>query len=364
MPTAFFTGFPGFLGARLLPRVLARDPSLTATCLVQPKFSAVAHARAAELEATDPGLAGRIELIEGDITVPGLGVDDLDRIAKATTEVWHLAAVYDLSVPRDIGLRVNVDGTSHVLDLCERAAGLDRLHYVSTCYVSGRHAGPFRETDLDVGQRFNNFYEETKFLAEVDVRTRMDEGLPATVFRPAIVVGDHTTGETQKYDGPYYALQWLVRQRGPIAIMPVVGDPTAVRLNVVPSDFVLDAIATLAATGHAKGRVYQLADPAPPTVDELLELMRDATGHRRLVRVPLPRRLAKAAIDHVPGVRQVLGIPSSTVDYFCHPTFYDTTNTVDDLAGTGVACPPIASFLPTLVAFMRAHPDISAAAMV
>jgi thioester reductase-like protein len=364
MPNALFTGYPGFLGARLLPRVLARDPSLHATCLVQPKFAEVARRRVAELNATDPDLAGRVELVEGDITVPGLGLDDLDRHTRATTEVWHLAAVYDLSVPRDLGLRVNVDGTRNVLDLCERAGGLDRLHYVSTCYVSGRHAGPFLESDLDVGQRFNNFYEETKFLAEVEVRERMDEGLPATVFRPSIVVGDHLTGETQKYDGPYYVLRWLLRQRGRIAIMPVVGDPTAVRLNVVPSDFVLDAISALSATGRAKGRVYQLADPAPPTVDELLELMRDATGYRRMIRILLPRRLAKAAIDRVPGVHRVLGIPSSAVDYFCHPTFYDTSSTADDLSGTGVACPPIASYLSTLVAFMRAHPEVSTAAMV
>jgi thioester reductase-like protein len=79
---------------------------------------------------------------------------------------------------------------------------LRRLHYVSTCYVSGRWAGIFRETDLVKGQRFNNFYEETKYLAEVAVAAARDNGLPTTIYRPSVVGGDSTTGATQKYDGP------------------------------------------------------------------------------------------------------------------------------------------------------------------
>jgi thioester reductase-like protein len=363
MATVLFTGFPGFLGVRLLPRVLGRDPELTATCLVQAKFADLARRRVDELVGAEPSLAGRITLVEGDITVAGLGLDDATELKRAVTQVWHLAAVYDLSVARDVGLRINVDGTRHILDFCERATRLDRLHYVSTCYVSGRYAGPYRETDLDVGQRFNNFYEETKFLAEVDVQERMGGGLPASIYRPSIVVGDSTTGDTQKYDGPYFVLRWLLRQPGPVAVMPTVGDPTAVRLNVVPSNFVLEAIAALSSSDRSKGRVYQLADPAAITVDELLTEMGRATG-KRMVRIPLPRRLAKFSIDHVPGVDRLLGIPSSAVDYFCHPTFYDTTNASDDLAGTGTSCPPIASYLPTLVRFVQSHPEVSHHAMI
>src|SRR5204862_3895812 len=116
----------------------------------------------------------------------------------------HLAAIYDLSVPRELGMRVNVDGTRHVLDFAERCRALRRFQYISTCYVSGHHDGVFRETDLDVGQRLNNFYEETKFLAEVEVRKR--SGLPATVSRPSVVVGDSVTGATQKFDGPYFVM--------------------------------------------------------------------------------------------------------------------------------------------------------------
>jgi hypothetical protein len=88
-----------------------------------------------------------------------------------------------------------------------------------------------------------------------------------------------------------------------------------------------------------------------------------ATG-RRIVRVPLPRRAAKAALSYVPGLNTAMGIPPNAVDYFAHPTHYTVTNTEADLAGTGIRVPPLASYLDTMVGFMARHPEIGAAAMV
>jgi nucleoside-diphosphate-sugar epimerase len=300
--------------------------------------------------------------VEGDITRTGLGVAPGILPLDDISEIFHLAAVYDLSVGRDLAMRVNVDGTRNVLDLAARCASLRRLQYVSTCYVSGRHRGAFLETDLAKGQRFNNFYEETKYLAEVEVQERMAAGLPATIYRPAIVVGDSDSGATQKYDGPYFVIQWLLRQPA-LALMPVVGNPRATRLNVVPRDFVVDAISYLSAWPESVGRVYQLADPAPLDIDEMLSVLGRAT-ERRLLRVPLPLGVAKAAIDYVPGVYPLMRIPSSAIDYFVHPTDYGTENTVHDLAGTGIAVPPFATYADRLAGFVRRHPEIGYAAMV
>jgi thioester reductase-like protein len=361
--TIFVTGFPGFLGSRLLPRILARAPEARAACLVQPKFEGVAKSRLAELEALDPALAGRVDLVEGDLTAPGLGMEGGGaRLAGAVGEIWHLAAVYDLSVPRHVGMRVNVEGTRNVLRFAADCPDLRHHHYVSTCYVSGRHCGPFRETDLDVGQSFNNFYEETKFLAEVEVAEARAGGMPTTVYRPSIVVGDSHTGDTQKFDGPYFLLQWLVRQPGR-ALVPLVGDPTMVRFNMVPSDFVLDAITHLSHRPGATGLTYQLADPHPLTVSDLLDEMCRATG-KRGIRIPLPRRLTTWALANIGPLQRFVGIPASAVEYFVHPTHYDTTQTQRDLEGSGVVCPPVADYLPTLVRFMQAHHDANLGAMV
>jgi uncharacterized protein YbjT (DUF2867 family) len=145
--------------------------------------------------------------------------------------------------------------------------------------------------------------------------------------------------------------------------MPVVGDPRATVFNVVPRDFVVDALAYLSARPDTAGRTFALADPDPPTVDEMLRVLGRATG-RRIVRIPLSRRLARGAIDHVPGVDRLLRIPSAAVDYFVHPARYGTENATAALAGSGIAVPRFDSYAERLVRFAREHPEVGSAAMV
>ncbi|MGZ3545708.1 MAG: SDR family oxidoreductase [Gemmatimonadaceae bacterium] len=362
MDAILLTGFPGFLGSELLPRVLARAPRAAAVCLVQPKYAPLARARLNALVARQPELMGRAGIVEGDIVQPDLGLGAADELKARVVEIFHLAAIYDLAVRREPAMRVNVEGTRHMLDFAARCPNLRRFQYVSTCYVSGRFPGTFTEDMLEEGQAFNNFYEETKYLAEVEVQRAMRGGLPATIYRPAVVVGDSTSGATQKYDGPYFAIQWLLRQPK-LALMPVVGDRSKTRFNVVPRDFVADAIAYLSGRPESLGRVYQLADPNPLTIDEMLTALGRSTA-RKLLRVPLPLKVAKASIEKVPGVYSLLRIPSSALDYFVLPTHYATSHAQADLAGSGIACPPFRDYSDRLVAFMRAHPEVGSAAMV
>jgi thioester reductase-like protein len=321
----------------------------------------MARERVEELGREHPRTRGRIELVEGDITRADLGLAQ-GALRDEVREVYHLAAVYDLSVPRDLAMRVNVHGTVNMLDFAASCPHLHRFQYVSTCYVSGSYAGIFSERDLIKGQEFNNFYEETKYHAEVEVQKRMRNGLPATVYRPAIVVGDSHTGATQKFDGPYYVIRWLLKQPY-VAVMPMVGNPKVTRVNVVPSDFLVDALSYLSGLDKSLGKVYQLADPAPLTVDEIITEAARATG-RLVIRVPFVKGVAKAAIDHVPGVYRLMGIPSAAIDYFVHPTHYCCDQTVTDLEGSGIAAPPFPDYVDALVRFLRAHPEIGSDAMV
>jgi thioester reductase-like protein len=363
MGTVFFTGFPGFLGSELLPRVLKRHPQLSATCLVQSKFQAMAQTRSEELSKAHPEIAGRIQVVEGDITQPDLGLGGKAAdLKKETVEIFHLAAVYDLAVKRDLAMKVNLEGTRNILDFAKACPDLKRLQYVSTCYVSGTYPGAFTENDLEKGQEFNNYYEETKYLAEVEVQRRMRGGLPATIYRPSIVVGDSKTGATQKYDGPYFVMQWILRQRG-LAVMPMVGSPGRTRVNVVPRDFVIGALDYLSGQEKSAGKVYQLCDPNAPTVRQMVEIMGQA-AERRLLKVPLPAWLARGALSYGPGVYQLMKIPPEALDYFVHPTFYTCNNTIADLEGSGLRCPGFAEYAPRLVAFMKEHPEFGSAAMV
>lgn len=131
---------------------------------------------------------------------------------------------------------------------------------------------------------------------------------------------------------------------------------------MVPRNFVVDAIAWLSGRLASLGRTYALADPRPLDVDQMLDVLARATG-RRMIRVPLPLGVAKGMIRHVPGVHALLRIPAPAVDYFVHPTRYDTSHTRTDLAGSGIECPPFDSYVDRLVEYMRAHPEVGSAAM-
>ncbi|SNZ03215.1 Male sterility protein [Natronoarchaeum philippinense] len=349
--TVFLTGFPGFLGSALIERLLDRDRRVA--CLVQPKYREEAGRRAAELAGEDD----EIRLYEGDITESDLGLDADDRteLQSECTEAFHLAAVYDLGVSRAVGEAVNVDGTEHVLDFVEGFDDLQRLHYVSTCYVSGRHDGVFAEDDLDVGQTFNNHYEATKFEAEVAVQERMAAGIPATIYRPAIVVGDSETGRTEKYDGPYYLLKFLLDQPG-VAALPRPPGAGDCEINVVPRDYVVDAIDHLSALEASEGEVYQLCDPNPPTVAEMTDALAAAAG-TRVLSVPAPKRPVKRALAWQP-VRRWTGIEPAVLDYFDHPTRYVGPRAREHLAGTGIAPPPFESYVEAMARFVRGHPEI------
>jgi thioester reductase-like protein len=189
----------------------------------------------------------------------------------------------------------------------------------------------------------------------------MRGGLPATIYRPAIVVGDSRTGVTQKYDGPYFVIRWLLRQPF-VAVLPVVGNPSVTRVNLVPRDYVVDAISYLSGLDISAGKVYQLVDPAPLTVSELIKLVGHAT-RRIVVRIPLPIALAKFAIDRVPGVYRLMQIPSAAIDYFVHPTLYTYASTLADLEVSGVKVPPLPTYVDRLVDFVRRHPGIGSSPM-
>jgi thioester reductase-like protein len=358
------TGFPGFLGSALLPRLLARRPRTRAVCLVQPQHRETAEQRVRELERTDPHVAGRIHLVLGDITAPGLGVapDDQELLDKVT-EVWHLAAVYDPTVSSEVAHRVNVEGTARVLEFCRARTRFQRLQYVSTCYVSGRYKGVFTEDALDKGQEFQNHYVATKYEAEVLVRKAMADGLPATIYRPGMVVGDSRTGETQKYDGPYFVATLLRRQPLPLAVVPTNGAIDKVTVGVVPRDFVIEAMDELSVLDKSLDRTYALIDPEPPTIRELVDTFARRLG-KRVMWLPMPLRLTRLVVDSVPGLERLIGLPAEVFDYYDPATTYSTTNTVADLAGTGLSCPRFEEYADTLIDFMTAHPEIDAKAMV
>jgi thioester reductase-like protein len=344
----FVTGFPGFIATRLLRRLLADDPDARIVALVEPRMAQRA------LEVADGIAPGRIEILPGDIGAPRLALTDADydRVARGMTSAFHLAAVYDLAVPLEIAQRVNVDGTGNVLDLCAAAPSLERLNYVSTAYVAGLRTGVVYEHELALGQAFKNHYESTKFQAEVWVRDAMD-AVPTTVYRPAIVVGDSRTGETQKFDGPYYLLRLVSlakRRRQPIVQVGRSGAP----FNVVPVDFVVDAMAAVSRESTAVGRTLHLVDPEPLTARELTDLLARAYADRGSS-FSVPPRLVDAMLRSKVLRTQFGGTPRESLVYLNHPVRFDTRDASELLRRAGLTCPRFGDYAGPVVEFFRAH---------
>jgi thioester reductase-like protein len=219
--------------------------------------------------------------------------------------------------------------------------------------VAGRRTGLILESELRHEAGFRNFYEETKYLAELEVEALKSE-LPVTVHRPSVVCGDSRTGETAKYDGVYYLINYIRIWPGALSLANI-GNPD-VRLNVVPVDFVVEAMAALADDDAAAGETVQLADPEPLTTEELFDIIsRNLSGRESLLTLPAP--VVRTTLN-LPLNEQVTGLPRVAAPYFFLKQTYDTARATALLAPRGVRCPRFPDYVPALLDFVERHPKI------
>jgi thioester reductase-like protein len=351
--TLFITGFPGFIANRLLERLARQECRFD--LLVQPSLVL----RAAEEIARIAQLTGRsiadFQIVEGDISEPGLALKaaELDLVQQQATRVFHLAAIYDLAVARELALRVNPGGTRNVLEVARSMPRLRQFHHVSTCYVAGKREGLILESELRHEAGYRNYYEESKYLAELEVESVRNE-LPITIHRPAVVCGDSQTGETGKYDGVYYLIHYLLRSPRMLSLVNIGNHE--VSLNLVPVDFVVDAMAALAFDERAIGKTLQLADPAPLTTNQLFNsIARSIDGRHSHITAP-------ASWVHfflmLPPSPKITGLPHHAVPYFFVKQLYDSSEAQQLLTPHGIRCPPFESYVDRIVDFARRKPVI------
>ena len=351
--TFFITGFPGFIADRLLERLARKECRFI--LLVQPSWLDRARHEIERIASLSGRSADDFQLVVGDITQPGLGLSaaDLDLTRQQTTRVFHLAALYDLAVEREPAMRVNVGGTRNVVEFARSLPHLRHFHHVSTCYVAGKREGVILETELRHDAGYRNFYEESKCLSELEVESVKNE-LPVTIHRPAVVCGDSQTGETVKYDGVYYLILYLLRWPSLSAVN--IGNER-VSLNLVPVDFVVDAMAALAFDESAIGKTVQLADPSPLSTAELFTaIARSANGKRS--RMTAPATWVRFFLM-LPPSPAITGLPHSAVPYFFVRQLYDSTQAQTLLAPHGIQCPPFSSYVDNIVDFVKAHWELA-----
>src|ERR1051325_8631060 len=351
--TFFITGFPGFIANRLLERLARKDCDFI--LLVQPAL--VSHALAELDRITQRSTRNRsdFQIVEGDISVHRLALSDVDHqlVQNETTRVFHLAAVYDLAVPEDVAMRVNVGGTRNVVELARSIKNLRQFHHVSTCYVAGKREGVILETELKHNAGYRNFYEESKYLAELEVESAKNE-LPITIHRPAVVCGDSQTGETGKYDGVYYLIHYLLRWPSMLSMLNIGNH--VVSLNLVPVDFVVDAMAALVFDERAIGKTLQLADPSPLTTNELFNAIAKSIDDHRS-RITAPAKWVRFFLMLPPSPR-ITGLPHHAAPSFFVKQVYDSAQAQALLASHNIRCPPFESYVDNIVDFARRNPVI------
>ena len=352
--TLFITGFPGFIANRLLERVAANDCRFI--LLVQPSFRDRARDEVVRLAQVAGKSIADFQLVEGDISQPGLGLtgEHAALAREQTTRAFHLAAVYDLAVERELAMRVNVGGTRNVLEFARTMPRLRHFHHVSTCYVAGKREGVILETELHHNAGYRNFYEESKYLAEMEVDSLKNE-LPITIHRPSVVCGDSQTGETAKYDGVYYLILYLLKWPSVLELINIGNHE--VSLNLVPVDYVVDAMAALAFDERAIGKTVQLADPAPLTTNQLFNAIAGAIngGHSRIT---APTSWVSYLLMLPPSPR-ITGLPHNAVPYFFVRQLYDPSQANELLAPHAIQCPPFESYVDNIIRFVRQHPTLA-----
>ncbi len=343
----FFTGAGGFIGRYILAHYFAGD-GCDLYLLENGRFCERLKGFL-DAKVSDPAKRARIKVIEGDITAPGLGLAPAlrDEVKERATHVIHLAALYNLSAPREVSLRVNVEGTRNVLDFAGGLKKLKRLGYMSTVAISGDYSGVYSEEDFDKGQRFKNHYSETKFLAEKAVRERRD-AIPTVICRPTIVAGHSKTGAIEKVDGPYYGMTMILRY---LHLVTVDTGPT--KCHIAPVDYVADAFHAIFEDERAAGKVYCLGDPNPMTYAEFYDLVCERWGRvKPLLR--LPATFMRPMV-RLPFFFEITGVTSEAFEYSVNPIEYPVTNAQAVVGKHGVSCPPVRSYIDVMLSYFRDH---------
>lgn len=349
------TGGTGFIGRRVVARLLETRVEAEVWVLVRQE-----SLDRFEFLTADSG--GRARPLVGDLTATDLGLDDAAIAGLGdVAHVVHCAAIYDITAGDAEQRATNVDGTAAVIALARRLGAT--LHHVSSIAVAGDFSGEFAEVDFDVGQTLPTPYHQTKFAAERLVRTAAR--LRYRIYRPAVVVGDSRTGEMDKVDGPYYFFPILAKLAGLPGFTPMALPDTG-RNNLVPVDYVVDALVELMHTGGdatEDGQTFHLTAPSPIGLRGIYRGVAPAAGLPPL-RASLPSAVA-APVLGARGRARVwrnmaaaqLGIPPEVLDVVDLPTTFASRATQHALRHTGIRVPEFADYAANLWRYWAEHLD-------
>ena len=360
----FVTGATGFIGKRLVKRLLERKGAVVHFLIRKESADKVA-----DLRSFWGVGATRAIPVFGDLTAKKLGVaaDDIKKLKGQIDHFHHLAAVYDLGADEETQVAVNIEGTRNTIELA-KAIDAGHFHHVSSIAAAGLYEGVFREDMFEEAEGLDHPYFQTKHESEKIVR--QDCKVPWTVYRPAMVVGDSQTGEMDKIDGPYYFFKLIQRLREILPPwMPMVGLEGG-RVNIVSVDFVVNAINVISHGKDIGKKCFHLVDPVGYRVGDVLDIFSRAAHAPRMnlfVNAALlgfiPKGIKKSLMALAPvrrvrnAVMKDLGLPEDMLTFVNYPTRFDCRETLAALKGSGVSCPNLRDYAWRLWDYWERHLD-------
>ncbi|HEX6829198.1 MAG TPA: SDR family oxidoreductase [Burkholderiales bacterium] len=360
----FVTGGTGFIGKRLVRKLLDRDSGSVYFLILESEQERLAPL----YQRWGVGPERAIPVV-GDVTRPMLGIaeKELTNLKGRVEHLFHLAAVYDLKASEEAQVAANVEGTRRVIEF---AAAIEAgcFHHVSSIAAAGLYEGTFREDMFEEAENLDHPYFRTKHDSEGIVRKEYRR--PWRVYRPGIVVGQSDTGEMDKVDGPYYFFKPIQKLRNILPKwMPAIGIEGG-RLNLVPVDFVVNAMDHLAHHPGLDGRCFHLTDPNPRRVGDILNIFAKA-GHapdlalrinpHMFAFIPSALRQGLAMLTPLRRIQHVimrdLGLPPDVMQFVNYPTRFDCRDTQKLLDEAGINVPPLEDYAWKLWDYWERHLD-------
>jgi len=344
--TILVTGFPGFHARKLVLHLLEVEPEVELVLLLRESDSE----RSAEyLSALTSPSRARVHELPSDPAALDFGLSGAEylKLAARVQRVYHFASVLEAKRRTEAAAH-NVACAREVLEFSQVARELRGVVLLSSVTVCGTRTGVVREDELRSGQTFRRRLDES--LATVEAMFERRGNLPQIVLRPAKIVGDSQSGEI---DSPGFPYPWLAFvARGPVElVVPVPHRPEA-PVQIVPIDFVVRAAHFLGTRPEAYGKRYHLVDPEPPTLKEFLQLAAEACG-KHLAGSFNPSAFTRG-LAAKPGLRMLTQGARGLMDLFVGSPSFDAQNADYALREGGITCPPVASYLNSLLERARA----------
>ncbi len=341
------TGFPSFLARKLALEILENEPRTLIYAVIRTKLAPDAEYT---VSTWPQSFRDRFVMIEGDAAAMDLGLSGAEfrSLSREIDRIHHAAHVTYLGVDQRTAEQLNVNGTTEIIELAKACSSLKCLVLQSTVEVAGDRTGLVREDDLAAGQSFPTFIAETRARAEKLARQAM-KSVPIAVVRPSTIVGDSTSGEIDRFDGPYLLILLIITTPAEIAVpLPGRGDSP---LNLVPIDYVVRGSRAIGRDPRSPGRTFHLVDPSPLTARRIFELVARAGG-RPSPRGFIPTNLTKALL-RTPGLERFAKSPRAFVDRLATAVKFDIRNSEEMLAGTGILCPAFETYVDHIVDYVR-----------